>query len=215
MQIETPQDDDAPHHGADRQTRRQILKIAEDLFLAKGYKGVSMKEIADKVKVQAAALYYHFPEGKQELFTEMVRQVFTESTEQALAALASDGDFRERLTLLTQSLLAFPIDRFSMLLRDAREYLSQEHKGRAFFEEAGRTFVERGAAFFQEAARAGEITTQIPAPTLALLHQGMCISLLNARRFAPELVHGDNPRQLAEMLVSALIDGITARPTGS
>lgn len=215
MQIEQPQDEAEPHHGADRQTRRQILKAAEELFLARGYKGVSMKEIADEVHVRAAALYYHFPEGKEELFAEMLRQVFAEATEQALQALASATDFRERLMLLTQSLLAFPIDRFSMLLRDAHEHLSHENKGRAFFEDAGRTFVERAAEFFQEAAQAGEVTTQIPAPTLALLHQGMCIALLNARRLAPEMISGENPRQLAEMLVSALLDGITPpTPTG-
>lgn len=209
MQPEHQRDEATPHHLADRQTRRQILHAAEELFLARGFKGVSMKDIADVVQVKPAALYYHFPHGKEEVFVEILSQVVTEATEQALQALASAADFRERLTLLTESLLAFPIDRFSLLFRDAHEHLSHEGKEKAFLEEAGRTFVLRAAEFFQQAVEAGEITAQIPAPMLALLHQGMCIALLNGRRVAPEMLPGNDARRLAELLVSALLDGIT------
>lgn len=210
MQPETTRDEGIPHHTADRQTRRQILKAAEELFLARGYKGVSMKDIADVVQVKPAALYYHFPDGKEELFVEMLRQVLEEVTEQALQALASATDFRERLTLLTQSLLAFPIDRFSLLFRDAREHLSHQDRQKASFEQIGRTLTQRTAEFFQEAAAAGEVTRQIPPFILALLHQGMCIALLNGRRVAPEQLHGETARQLADMTVAALLDGIAS-----
>lgn len=194
-----------PQPAAERHTRRQILTVAEELFLARGYKGVSMKDIADAVHVKAAALYYHFPEGKEELFAEMVRQVLNEATEQMLQALAEASDFRERLTLLTQRLLVFPLDRFSLLFRDAHEHL---HKQKGFFEDIGLSFLRQVAGFFQEAAQSGEVTAQIPPHLLALLYQGMCIAVLNGSRLAPELVDGHNTGQLADMLVSALLDGI-------
>ena len=214
MQPEQLNDEIIPHHAADRKTKREILKAAEELFLAKGYKGVSMSAIADVVHVTPAALYYHFPNGKEELFAHMLRQVLEETTDQALQALASATDFRERLILLTQSLLAFPIDRFSMLFRDAREHLShQDNQGP--LQEIARNLTQRTTAFFQEAEEAGEVSQQIPAFILALLHQGMCIALLNGRRLAPEQLHGHNARQLAEILVSALLDGISpTTPTG-
>jgi TetR/AcrR family transcriptional regulator, cholesterol catabolism regulator len=208
MQSENRRAEGEPHHPADRHTKRQILQAAEELFLARGYKGVSMKDIAEVVQVKPAALYYHFPDGKEELFVAMLRQVLEETTEQALQALASTTDFRERLTLLTQSLLAFPIDRFSLLVRDAHEYLSHQDTQKTFFEEAIRTFTLRAAEFFQEAAEAGEVTSQIPAVMLTLLHQGMCIALLNARRIAPEQLQGSAVGQLADMLVSVLLDGM-------
>jgi TetR/AcrR family transcriptional regulator, cholesterol catabolism regulator len=203
-------------HAGDRQTRQQILTAAEDLFLAKGYKGVSMKDIAGVVQVKAAALYYHFPQGKEEVFVEMLGQVMAETTQRALQALAADGDFRGRLTLLTQSLLAFPIDRFSLLLRDAHEHLSPQGKHKRFFEEAAETLHQRSAEFFQQAADAGEITAEIPPTILALLHQGMCGSLLSGWRIVPEQLHEASRRQLAEMLVTSLLDGISqATPTAS
>jgi AcrR family transcriptional regulator len=206
MQPGNLNDEAIPHHAADRKTKREILKAAEELFLAKGYKGVSMKDIAEVVHVTAAALYYHFPNGKEELFAQMLQQVLEEATEQALQALTSATDFRERLILLTQSLLAFPIDRFSMLFRDAREHLSHQDK-QGPLQEIARNLTQRTTEFFQEAGAAGEVTRQIPPPILALLHQGMCIALLNGRRFAPEQLQEHTARQLAEMLVSALLDG--------
>jgi len=211
MPPENEHDEVAPHHVADRQTRQQILAAAEDLFLAKGYKGVSMKDLAAAVQVKPAALYYHFPNGKEEVFVEMLAQVMAETSERALRALTAAADFRERLTLLTQSMLAFPFDRFALVFRDAEEHLSQRNfhnKGR--FEETGRLFLQRTAEFFQEAADAGEVTTQVPPPILALLHQGMCIALLNGRRMAPEQLHEANARHLAEMVVSSLLDGIAS-----
>src|ERR671930_342886 len=109
----------------DQETRRQILTRAADLFLAKGYKGVSMKEIAAAVEVTSAALYYHFPKGKEDLFTKMIQTVFVDEGVAGIdQVLAATQDVRERLTLLTSALLTLPMDeRLSTLLRDAREHL--------------------------------------------------------------------------------------------
>jgi AcrR family transcriptional regulator len=193
---------------ADHQTRREILKAAEDLFIARGYKGVSMKDIAQAVHITPAALYYHFPGGKEELFVHMLRQSIEEETQRALQALASATDVRERLTLLTQTMLSFPIDRFSLLMRDAHAHLHQKVKEEAVLYDAARELTKGVAAFLQEASDTGEITRQIPPLVLAILHQGMCIALLNGLRFLPEGMQGMNTAQITQMVVSALLDGI-------
>src|SRR6266852_2581299 len=114
---------DSPSSHLDQETWRQILTAAKDLFFAKGYKGVSMKEIADAVQVTPAALYYHFPKGKEDLFTKMIQTLFVEEgvagIDQTLGTLSG---LRERLNALTASLMTLPIDeQFAMLLRDAKE----------------------------------------------------------------------------------------------
>jgi hypothetical protein len=106
-------------------------------------------------------------------------------------------------------MLAFPLDRFALVFRDAEEHLSQRHlQNKERFEETGRLFLQRTSEFFQEAADTGEVTAEIPSTILALLHHGMCIALLNSRRIAPEQLHEANARHLAEMLVSSLLDGV-------
>src|SRR6266516_8126883 len=89
----------------DRETRQQILESARELFLARGYKGVSMKEVAEEVQVTSAALYYHFPGGKQDLFFSIIQMMLEEWTQGALLATAQAQGRREGRSRLTQYLL--------------------------------------------------------------------------------------------------------------
>jgi AcrR family transcriptional regulator len=47
-------------------TRARILDVALDLFLAQGYDGTSLRQIAEQLGVTKAALYYHF-ESKEDI----------------------------------------------------------------------------------------------------------------------------------------------------
>jgi AcrR family transcriptional regulator len=42
-------------------TREQILDVALDLFVERGYDNTSLREIAERMGFSKAALYYHFP----------------------------------------------------------------------------------------------------------------------------------------------------------
>jgi AcrR family transcriptional regulator len=46
--------------GGQRDTRQRILDVALDLFTEQGYDGTSLREIAERLAVTKAALYYHF-----------------------------------------------------------------------------------------------------------------------------------------------------------
>lgn len=41
-------------------TREKILEAARELFIQKGYDGVSMRKVADKVEYSPTAIYVHF-----------------------------------------------------------------------------------------------------------------------------------------------------------
>src|SRR3974377_2261208 len=114
-------DEESRFPAADRETRQQILKAARELFLARGYKGVSMKEVAEEVQVTSAALYYHFPGGKQDLFFSIIQMMLEEWTQGALLATKQAQGLHEALIGLTKYLLTLPIDRFSILARDIHE----------------------------------------------------------------------------------------------
>lgn len=51
--------------------KQKIIHVATELFLRQGYKGTSIRQIADAVGVTEAAIYYHFTEGKRELLREI------------------------------------------------------------------------------------------------------------------------------------------------
>jgi len=158
----------------DQETWRQILTAAKELFFAKGYKGVSMKEIADAVQVTPGALYYHFPKGKEDLFTKMIQTLFVEEGMAGLdQALGTTRALRERLNLFTASLLTLPIDEhFTMLLRDAKEHIKDPENQRIIMSLRDR-LKQQAMGIFQAARDAGEIRTDIPVTVLVSLYMGM------------------------------------------
>jgi AcrR family transcriptional regulator len=191
--------DDSSSH-LDQETWRQILTAAKALFFAKGYKGVSMKEIADAVQVTPAALYYHFPKGKEDLFTKMIQTLFVDEGVAGLdQILATTQDLRERLNLFTASLLTLPIDEhFTMLLRDAREHVKDPENQRIILSLRDR-LKQQATGLFQAARDAGEIRTDIPVTVLVSLYMGM----LRAPKSLQE------SRQVSYM-VTVLLDGIAS-----
>ncbi len=185
----------------DQETRRQILTKAAELFLTKGYKGVSMKEIAEAVQVTSAALYYHFPKGKEDLFTTMIQTVFVDEGVAGIdQTLAAAQDVRERLTLLTCVLLSLPLDeRLSMLLRDAREHLKDPEHQQVILALLDR-IRQQVTGLFQAAHDSGAIRPDLPVNVLVGLYMGM----LREVKGLP----GTHP---AAFLVSVLFDGIARR----
>src|SRR6266699_4514971 len=184
----------------DRETWRQILIAAKELFFAKGYKGVSMKEIADVVQVTPAALYYHFPKGKEDLFTKMIQTLFVEEGVAGLdQVLGTTHDLRERLNLFTASLLTLPIDeQFTMLLRDAKEHIKDPENQPIILSLRDR-IKQQVMGTFQAARDAGEIRTDIPVNVLVSLYMG---TLRESKS-----IQGAHQ---ASSLVTVLLDGIAS-----
>ncbi|QVQ50253.1 TetR/AcrR family transcriptional regulator [Spiractinospora alimapuensis] len=64
--------------GAD--TRAEILRVALELFTSQGYQRTSLREIAERLGITKAALYYHFA-SKTDILREIVQPLVDDSTE--------------------------------------------------------------------------------------------------------------------------------------
>jgi AcrR family transcriptional regulator len=73
-------------------TRQRILDTALDLFIERGYDKTSLREIAERVGVTKAALYYHFS-SKEEIIRTLVEPFFANMAPMA-KALASRPDLK-------------------------------------------------------------------------------------------------------------------------
>jgi AcrR family transcriptional regulator len=58
-------------------TRERIQRLALELFIEQGYEKTSLREIADRLGVTKAALYYHFP-SKESILASVVEDVSEE-----------------------------------------------------------------------------------------------------------------------------------------
>jgi AcrR family transcriptional regulator len=65
-----------PHHDARRgDTRARIQQVALELFAEQGYEKTSLREIAERLDVTKAALYYHF-KSKEDIVRSLVEDYF-------------------------------------------------------------------------------------------------------------------------------------------
>ncbi len=64
-----------PRENIIQDTKQYIIGTARSLFSEYSYLGVSMDDIAKKLNITKAALYYHFT-GKAEIYTEVLNDVF-------------------------------------------------------------------------------------------------------------------------------------------
>lgn len=55
---------------------RRVLEVAERLFMERGYAAVTLRDVADALGMRQASLYYHFPEGKEQLYQAVMERVF-------------------------------------------------------------------------------------------------------------------------------------------
>lgn len=80
-------------HGSKR--RREIARIALNLFVARGYAGTSMADVAHEIGTTKGALYHHFA-TKEELFVSALA-MDTSAPLEAIEELAEqDGDAKRR-----------------------------------------------------------------------------------------------------------------------
>lgn len=70
----------------DRQAKDRLLDAAEELFAAKGFGEVSVRELAATAGVNVAAVNYHF-QGKENLFREAIIRRFVAQRDRTLKGL--------------------------------------------------------------------------------------------------------------------------------
>ncbi|GHO83664.1 TetR/AcrR family transcriptional regulator [Dictyobacter formicarum] len=205
--------EDKRHTERDPETQRRILAVAERLFLAKGFKGVSMKDIADEVQVTAAALYYYFPGGKQELFINMVQQWVDNWTRQTFETVSHVEGTRAKLIRLAEAFFSRQFSNFFALIRDLEEFCGDKPGKRELFRK-NRQDRQHLQDIFQQGIDSGELRSDVPAETYISMFEGIMMGIQFKRHF-----HVDQENEvpvdvpfMAETVVSCLLDGISKQP---
>ena len=89
-------------------TKDTILACARDQYLSDGYKGLSMRKIAQKAGISATAIYRHFAD-KEELFHHVVKKGIGTYTQYLTPAL-KESTAEQRFMKTLEYALAFVLD---------------------------------------------------------------------------------------------------------
>jgi AcrR family transcriptional regulator len=86
--------------------RAQLLAAAQEVFVANGYHGAAMDEIAETAHVSKPVLYQHFP-SKRELYLALLDSHLTALTDLMMGALNSTKDNDERVQAVMRAYYRF------------------------------------------------------------------------------------------------------------
>jgi AcrR family transcriptional regulator len=188
-------------------SRAAILEAAKLLFMQEGFRGISMRQIAEAVGVTKAALYYHFKD-KEELFVAIVEQYLVAMSGLIDEVAAGHQDTRGQIGDLVRRILAQPPEQRSIIRLASQELsnISPENRAR-FLEMYHGRFIRRITAMLQEGMARGELR-----PLDANLATWTLLGMMYPY-FHPAPPTQSMPQQaLLDQLLGIYFDGLAAPP---
>lgn len=79
-------------------TQERLWAVGEKLFMEKGLAAVTMQDIAAMMEMRHASLYYYIPQGKEQLYVQVIERTMHKHYVGLTDAIASAGDnFRAQM----------------------------------------------------------------------------------------------------------------------
>lgn len=185
----------------------EILAAARRLFIEQGYRGLSMRQIAETVGVTKPALYYHFHD-KEQLFLAVLHDYLSEMDLLLDRAVQGPGPASERLSRLVRAIFEQPPEQRALIRLASQEmsHLSeaaQADLARAYHQK----FLGKIQSLIESGVSAGEFR-QLDPLTAAWALLGMMYPFFSNTRLL-ESVHAP---AAVETLLALYLNGISTSP---
>lgn len=179
-----------------------IVKAAASLFREKGFKASSMRDLAEKVGVEAASLYNHI-RSKTEILHEICFDVANRFFEHMNEVESSGKTAIEKIDTLLRFHIREMIDNYEEVYVSDREwkYLSEPYL--ANFHNQRRQYRKRFAAIIEEGIRNKEIK-KIDAATVVLIMLHAITGIDSWHRSRQKI----SAEELEDNMVTIMIEGL-------
>ncbi len=175
--------------------RLQLLRAAQDVFVAQGFHAAAMDDIADRAGVSKPVLYQHFP-GKRDLYLALLDESAAALMDAVRSAMLSTTDNKARVRATVSAYYEFVEDKTGAFRLVFESDLIGEPEVRERLESVERQCADAVAAVIAE-------DTGLPEAEARLLGAGLAgIAQVTARTWA---ANGEPlPRDQAIDLVASL-----------
>ncbi|MFI7500708.1 TetR/AcrR family transcriptional regulator [Streptomyces sp. NPDC049687] len=200
---------------ADR--RKLILRAAGELFIVRGYSGVTMEDVLAKVGGSKATLYRHFAD-KAELFRAAVEDLCDEWSKPVHSFTPPDADLAATLTALGGHFAALVLTPQAIALHRlvTAEAERMPEVGRAFFEHGPSAGQQVLARYLRQARDAGEIEVIDPVRAAAQLYQAMLgDAQMRLLTNSPHKPDDDEVQESIAVAVRVFLHGAARRPAAT
>jgi TetR/AcrR family transcriptional regulator, cholesterol catabolism regulator len=179
-----------------------ILKAAAALFREKGYKAASMRDLAEKVGVEAASLYNHI-RSKTELLHDICFNTANFYWQHMNEIEQSHGNAISKIETLLRFHIKQMLENYEEVFVSDREwrYLAEPYLSN--YKNQRRSYRKRFAAIIERGIQQNEIK-KIDASTavLIILH---AVSGIESWHRAKEKINGE---ELEQNMITIMIDGL-------
>jgi len=190
--------------------RRHILAVARELFMSRGYRAVSTREIATVVGITQPALYHHFG-GKEELYIAVLEDELRTRSQAMWEAARLDLPPRQRFEAIASVTAERSEHDLSQMFHDLRFEISEGNRQRirGVFREA---MLQPMLTVIEDMEREGAMA---PARNLGLSHREVAMLVLSTVRVLTKSGWGPDdswrtPDHVSEIAVRLVVNGIGA-----
>ncbi len=139
----------------------QVLNGAREVFMADGFEGASVDDIARAAGVSKATLYSYFPD-KRLLFMEVAQTECKRMSESIIAMIDDSKPAREVLTIAATQLTGFLVSEFAQQV--FRICVAERDRfpelGKAFYEAGPQNGQRQMAEYLEKAVQKGELAIE-------------------------------------------------------
>ena len=83
--------------------KKELLKIAYDMFLTKGYENTRVDEIIEKAQIAKGTYYYHF-QSKEQMLEEVIDMMIDSETKMAEQVIGMDISVPQKIVMILTSM---------------------------------------------------------------------------------------------------------------
>lgn len=186
--------------------RDRVITAAEKLFSGRGYKAVTLRDIADELGIRQASLYHHFPNGKEELFVEVTERAMQRHAEGMQATISeAPEDVESQLQAIARWMLSQPpVDMARMVRSDMVEI--DEVQRHRLMQTALRSLLLPIEAVFDRGIEREGLREVGHSRLLASSFLSIIEAIQVSVRFSSR-----QPEDMADEMINVLLDGLRAR----
>ena len=182
--------------------KEEIISVASRLFNEKGYKAVSMRDIAKAMEIKAASLYNHI-KSKQEILSEIILKVAEEFTVGMEKVVSENSSAIEKVEKVIELHVDITVNYSEALAALNNDWMHLEDNDLTAFVKMREDYEENFRRIIKQGIDAGEIKSYHPEVILfSILSTLRTLYLWNQKRGKLDV------NILKKDMVSVLIKGI-------
>ncbi len=158
-------------------SKHELIAAAKVLFARKGLSGTSIRDIAQRAKVNSSMISYYF-EGKEGLYKACIEEIAQNSlmmAQRVLTTIENETEFKVRLRMFLDQLFALFLEDRDTGLILMREFDRTHSPAEDIFRDSFLKILKTLVDFFKEGQKRGVISADRDPSTLASLLFG-CVT---------------------------------------